>query len=65
MQYTYSFKRVLSLLIAFRVSPRRRKMYSDHGRLSVCVSVSVCLCVSVSVPRRMPTLVHFCNFGKW
>jgi len=40
----------------FRVSRRRREMYIDHARLSVCVSVR----------RRMHTLLHGpgCNLVK-
>jgi len=47
----------------FRVSRRRREMYSGHDCL--CVYVYVCLCVSL--PRRMPTLLHGpgCNLGEW
>ena len=46
--------------ITFRASPRRREMYSGHGRLCVCVSVCV------TDPRRMPTLLHGpgCNLGE-
>jgi len=40
--------RVNSLLITFRVSRRRREMYSGHARLSACLSVR----------GRMPTLLH-------
>jgi len=48
-------------VFTFRVSCRRREIYSYHGRLYVCVSV--CL----SVPRRIPTLLRGpgCNFREW
>ena len=42
------------VLITFRVSRRRREMYSGQARLCVCVCVSVCL----SVRGRTPTLLH-------
>ena len=46
-------------IVTFRVSRRRREMYTGtgHARLSVCLSVS----------GRMPALVHGpeCNLGKW
>ena len=47
--------------IIFRVSRRRREMYSGHACLSVCLSVCV------SVRGRMPTLLHGpgCNLGEW
>jgi len=50
------------LLITFRVSHRRRKMYCGHARLCVCVCVSVCL----SVRGRTPTQLHGpgCNLGS-
>ena len=43
----------------FRVSRRRREMYSGHA-------LSVCLCVCLSVRGRMPTLLHEpqCNLGR-
>jgi len=46
-------------IITFRVSRRRREMYSGHGHL--------CICLCVSVPRRMRTLLHEprCNLEKW
>jgi len=37
--------------VAFRVSHRRREMYSGYGRLCVCVCVSVC-------PRPHAPLLH-------
>jgi len=40
------------LVITFRVSRRRREMYSDHARLRLRLSVCV------SVRGRMPTLLH-------
>jgi len=48
---------VLALcLVTFRVSRRRREMYSGHTRLYVCLSVL----------RRIPTLLHEpgCNLGE-
>ena len=41
------------ITITFRMSRRRREMYSGHGRLSV--------------RGRMPTLLHGpgCNLGEW
>ena len=47
------------LLIAFRVSRRRREMYIGHVRL--------CVCVYVSVPRHIPTALHGpgCNLEEW
>jgi len=51
------------LLITFRVSRKRRKMYIGHARLCVCVCVSLCL----PVRRRILTLLHApgCNLGVW
>jgi len=45
------------ILITFRMSHRRCKMYSGHGRLCVCLSVSY----------RIPMLLHEpgCNLGQW
>jgi len=43
------------------VSRRRREMYSGHGRLCVCVCVYVSVCLSV--PRRMPTLLHWPGYN--
>ena len=42
--------------ITFRVRHSRGKMYIDHGRLSVCLSVAC----------RIPTLLHGhgCNLGN-
>jgi len=44
-------------VVTFRVSRRRRKMYSGHARLCVCPCVR----------RHIPTLLHGtgCNFGEW
>jgi len=49
------------LIITFCVSRRRRKMYSGHARLCVCLSV--CL----PVRGRTPTLLHGPgrNLGAW
>jgi len=46
-------------LITFRVSRRRREMYSGYAK-------RVCLSVCVSVCGRMPTLLHGpgCNLGN-
>ena len=46
----------ISLSAIFCVSRRRRKMYSGHARLCVCLSV----------PRRIPALLHGpgCNLGN-
>ena len=51
-------------IITFRVSRRRREMYSGHARLCVCLCA--CLSVCMSVPRRIPTLLHGpgCNLGN-
>jgi len=47
-------------LITLHLRCSRGEMYIGHLRLCVCVSC-------VSVPRRMPTLLHWpgCNFGEW
>ena len=42
----------IPLIITFRVSHRRCKVYSGHGHL--CIHVCICL----SVPRRIPTILH-------
>jgi len=47
------FKNTPAVLITFRVSRRRREMYSGHARLSVC------LCVCPCVRGRMP--MHYCT----
>jgi len=54
---TRNFVYDFAVLIIFRVSRRRREMYSGHGRLSVCLSVS----------RRIPALLYGpgCNLGEW
>ena len=52
---------MVSYFITFRVSRRRREMYTGHARLSVSV------CLYVSVRHRMPTLLHGPgrNLGEW
>ena len=52
-------------VITFCVSRRRRKMYSGHARLCVCLSVCVFVCLSVR--GRTPTLLHGpgCNLEAW
>jgi len=44
-------------IVTFRVSRRRREMYTGHARL----------CVSLSVPCRIHALLHGlgCNLGEW
>jgi len=51
----HSQSRDTQLSRTFRLSRRRREMYSGDARLRVCLSV----------PRRIPTLLHGpgCNFG--
>jgi len=48
-----SYVKLLRPLVTFCVSRRRRKMYSGHARLCVCVCVSVCLSAAV--------LPHYCT----
>jgi len=56
-----TFKNVICCVkcvkITFRVSDRRREMYSGHARLCVCLSVR----------GRMPKLLQGpgCNLGEW
>jgi len=54
---TYDNMVCVQRIITFRVSCRRREMYSGHARLCVCLSVR----------GRMPTLLHGpgCNLGEW
>jgi len=47
--YSFNFGVVLHGIITFRVSRRRREMYTGHERLCVCL----CDC-----PHRIPTLLH-------
>jgi len=47
---------ILFRLITFRVSRRRREMYSGHAHLCICLRVCVSVCVSVR--GRMLTLLH-------
>jgi len=42
-------------VITFCVSRRRRKMYSGHARLCVCLSVCLCVCLSAAVRP------HYCT----
>jgi len=56
---TYDNMVYVQRIITFRVSCRRREMYSGHARLCV---MPVC-----HVRGRMPTLLHGpgCNLGEW
>ena len=47
--------KMISLMITFRVSRRRREMYCGHMCLSVCVCVCLCVCLSAAAYPRYCT----------
>jgi len=50
-----SIRGILSSIITFCVSRRRRKMYSGHARLCVCLCVCLSVCLSAAVRP------HYCT----
>ena len=58
-------------LITFRVSRRRREMYSSHARLSACLSAAACshYCTDPDVTwgsgRGCPLVVHYWADLQW
>jgi len=47
----------VTVIITFRVSPRRREMYCGHMRLCVCLCVRGCMATLLNGPG--------CNWGDW